>query len=478
MPEEPREDTGATPNETPIETSIPSSPSWGEPTLPSSDESAEPVVIDEAAASFDIEPTTGTQEFAAPETPSPAPFETEATDTPTETSTDILREEAPVPSAFSPFGEQATTPEIPPVASTDVAASMASEMQDTPVPTPTAATPPAPMVKPKQSKRKFIIMGIIVLALALLGGGGVFAYTMYQSPQKVITDAIMSAVTAKTTTYKGTVSINATDVKASVVLTGKQSATTGSVDAQVTVTTGGKDYSLTGDGVISSAGDLYVKLTKLDSITAALTSLANAQLGTTGDSTALVQKLVGKVDGTWIKVSSSDLKSYSDTAASAQSCTTAALDKFKNDSSATKEITDLYQKHPFIAVDKNLGIVNGSIGYALKGDKTAATAFADGLKSTKIYTTLHNCDSTFTIDSSTFSADTGTGTGTGSVELWANQWTHQLTKLVLADTSDGSTINATIEPTFNQAVTIDTPTSSTTLTQLVSDLTSTLQTGN
>lgn len=468
MPEEPQEDTGATLNQTPV----PVTPSWGTPTV---SESNQTDVIDEAAASLDIEPATGTE---APMTPEMA-FE-QAPEASLDTPLNSSVEEAPVPSAFSPFGEQSASPETP-IVPVDLSASMGTEMQDASATSPTPITPPvitapASMMKPKKSKKKVVIVGIIVLAIALLGGGGVFAYTMYQNPQKVITDAIMSAVTAKTATYSGTVSINATDVKASVILAGKQSAIAGSINAQVTVTTGGKEYSLTGDGVITSTGDLYVKLTKLDSISAALTSLANAQLGTTGDSTALVQKLVGKVDGTWVKVSSSDLKSYSDTAASAQTCTTTALDKFKNDSSATKEITDLYQKHPFIAVDKNLGVVNGSVGYALKADKTATTAFIDGLKSTKIYTTLHDCDSTFTLDSSALTADTGTATG--SVELWANQWTHQLTKVVLADTSSGSTINATIEPAFNQPVTIDTPTGSTTLTQLVSDLTSTLQTGN
>jgi hypothetical protein len=462
MPEEPKEDTGAPLNESPA----PTAPTWGTPT-PVTSEAPEPVVIDEAAAALDIEPATGSPEalvseattFTSPE----AVVETPA----------AFTSEPAAPSSFSPFGESASTPT--PV---DLSSSMASEMQDTSVPSGAPVTPPVTAMKPKKSKKKFIIAGVIVLVLALLGGGGALAYTMYQNPQKVITDAIMSAVNAKTATYKGTINVDSTDVKASVTLTAKQAASAGSFDAQVAVTTGGKDYSLTGDGVFSTTGDLYVKLTKLDSITAAITSLANAQLGTTGDSTALVQKLVGKVDGTWIKISSDDLKSYSDTAATAQSCLSTALDKYKNDSSATKEITDLYQKHPFIAVDKDLGIQNGSVGYSLKTDKTAATAFVDGLKSTKIYTALHDCDSSLTLDAGALTSDTGTATG--SIELWANQWTHQLTKLVLSETSDGTSLKSTIEPTFNPtpAPTVDTPSSSTTLTQLVSDLTSTLQTGN
>lgn len=463
MPEEPKEDTGA-PLHDPL---APSVPSWGVKP-PSTPESSEPIVIDEAAASHEIEPATGTVE---PIVPANNPFAMpKATREP---FPPIPVEEAPVPSAFSPFGEPSTVPLVPsPTVPVDVSASIASEIQNTSAPAPVASVP---SLKSKKSKKKFIIAGIIVILLALIGGGSVFAYTMYQNPQKVITDAIMSAVNAKTTTYKGTITIDSTDVKAAVVLTAKQTASDSSFDAQVTATSGGKDYSFTGDGVITSAGDLYVKLTKLDSITAAVTSLANAQLGTTGDSTALVQKLVAKVDGTWIKITSDDLKSLITTAASAQSCSSAALDKYKNDSAATKEITDLYRKHPFIGLDKDLGIKNGSIGYALKADKPEATAFIDGLKTTKIYTALHDCDSSFTLDSNTLTADTGTATG--SVELWANQWTHQLTKVIFSETSDGTTLGSTIEPTFNQPVTIDTPSSSTTLTQLVSDLTSTLQTG-
>ena len=426
MPEEQKEDnTVASPEE---QSTTPTN--WDTQSLePIPSESSSSPVIDEAAASLDME-STGPEELAA------------------------TIEDPAVASSFTPFVE-----------ASEPTTGLTSGPET-----------PTPDVKPKKSKKKFIIVGVIVLVLAVLGGGGAFAYNTYQSPQKVISDAIISAVTAKQATYTGTVTLNSNDVKASIALTAKQAEAAGSVSADITLTSGGKDYTLTGEAIMTSSGDLYVRLTKLDSISATITSLANAELGG-ADSSALVQKLVAKVDGAWIKISSDDLKSYSESAASAQSCSNTVIKKYENDSSATKEVTDLYQKHQFIIVDKDLGVVDGSVGYQLKTDKSAATAFADGLKSTKIYKDLHDCDNSFTVDSNTLTTDSSS-TSTGYIQLWANQWSHQLTKLVLSSTSDGTTLNATIKPDFTQAVKIDAPSSTITMSQLTSDLTGILGSAN
>jgi hypothetical protein len=411
--------------------------------------------------SFDVEPATGPNTQPAPEIIPDiiAPVEPVTPEV-------VAAEPTPAP---SPFAEQAPISVTAP--SSDLAASMASELQNEAAP----VAPAAPVAGRKKSKKGIVIGGIIALILGLLGGGSAVAYSVYQSPQKVIFDSIMSAVNAKTATVSGTISVDSKDSTTAIKLSVKQNENSASLNVDLKITSGGKDYTFTGDGVATASGDFYVKLSKLDSIATTLTSLANAQLGSSASSAALVQKLVAKVDGTWVKLSSDELKAFNVTASAVQSCSNSAIAKFKNDSSAIKELSDLFQMYPFISVEKDLGVVNGSIGYQLKADKSNTTSFVDGLKSTKIYTALHDCDKTFTLDASSLTIDNANSGG--NIELWATEWTHQLTKVVIDGTSDGNTIKSSFEPVFNQPVTIDAPATSTTLTQLFTDLTSTAKTG-
>lgn len=336
-------------------------------------------------------------------------------------------------------------------------------------------TPVSSVVAPVANKsKKPLIIGIILMAiLALLGGGGVLAYNLwYQNPEKVVTDALINAATAKTSAYAGTVKVESDSVKTVINLTTKQADATGSFDAKVTVTMAGKDYAVNGSALVDASGDLYFKVEKLAGIVAEYKS----QLGSYIDASqsATIDKLVAKIDGTWIKVSSADLKEFSDTTATAKTCINDTIKKFKDDKPAIAEVTNVYKKNPFIKIDKKLGEKDGSLGYVIKGDSTALKAFAEGLKTTKIYTALHVCDSSFAIDTSSMDTTT-TSTSSGTVELWVNSWSHQITKLTFNDTSDGSTTSGTISPTYNQSVQIVTPASSITLTRLKTDIEALLQ---
>lgn len=399
-------------------------------------------------------------------------FDTEPSTGPA-TTPDLGPDEKPsTESSFSPFGESSASPSSTPSPITepiDLSASLASEIANSgPVPVPTQIQASTQVNKPnsKKPKKTIIIAAIIAIIVVVLAGGAALAYSIYQNPQKVITDAIVGAINTKVVTYTGSINLDSKDMKASVKLTAKQNSDAGSLNADISLTMSGKEYTLTGDGVISSSGDLYVKMSKLDSVASSLTELANSFSSGT-DTGPLVDKLITKIDGTWIKISSNDLKTYSESLASSQSCFNTVSDKYKNDKEATDEIGNLYQKNQFIVTEKDLGVVNGSVGYQLKTDDTKAKAFTEGLKTTKIYTALHDCDSSFTVDASTFA---NSSNASDTLQLWANQWTHQLSKIVITSVSDGTTLDATIIPDYSKAVTIDIPKDTTTLAQLSSDI--------
>jgi len=319
--------------------------------------------------------------------------------------------------------------------------------------------------KPKWFKQKKFIIGVLtVVLIALIGGGSAFAYvSYYQNPQKVISDSVINAITAKTAIYTGNLNVDNENVKVGVNITSKLSGATGSLDADLTVTASGKTYKISGSGLVDKSGDLYFKVDHLAGIiTEAKTTIGI--LPNSATSTA-IDKLVAKIDGTWIKVSSSDLKQYSEDTATSKTCINDTVKKFKDDKAAMAEVTDLYTKNPFVLVDKNLGQVNGSFGYQLKGSNSNLKTFLDGLKNTKIYKSLHDCDKTFVIDTKGMSTKDEVDKK-NTFKLWVDVWSHQITKIELNGNDSGTTSSATILPKFNQEVTISAPATSITLTQL------------
>ncbi len=332
--------------------------------------------------------------------------------------------------------------------------------------------------KTKWFKQKKFIIGIAsALLLVLVGGGSAFAYvSYYQNPQKVISDSIINAITSKTAIYTGNLSVDNNDVKMSVKISSKLDGATGSLDADLTITASGKTYTISGSGLVDKSGDLYFKIDHLASIIAeAKTSIGITQ---TSSASAAIDKLVARIDGAWIKISSDDLKQYSEDTATSKTCINDTVKKFKDDKAAIKEVTDLYTKNPFILVDKYLGQVNGSFGYQLKGSNANLKTFMEGLKNTKIYKSLHNCDKTFVIDTKDISTKEDTNKkNNGTIKLWVDVWSHQITKIEINGTDSGTTTTATILPEFNQPVTVTAPAKSITLTELqtyIQDLMSTM----
>lgn len=323
--------------------------------------------------------------------------------------------------------------------------------------------------KPKWFKNKKILVGLVVaVMLVVVGGGSAFAYvSYYQNPQKVLSDSIVNAVTSKTSIYTGTIDVTSSDMKLKIDITSKLAAPAGSLDAKVTVTAQNKTYSVSGSGLVDKSGDVYFKVSGL----AGIVSEAKTSLGITQSSSIsiAIDKLVAKIDGVWVKISSKDLKQYSDSTATTKDCLNSTINKYKDDKAAIAEVTDLYQKNPFLVINKDLGQVDGSFGYEIKGDNKASISFVKGFKDTKIYKSLHACDSSFTIYDNYKNADTFTDSNNnGTFKIWVSVWSHQITKVELSGKDSGTTAAATILPKFNQTVTITAPAKSISLTQLQS----------
>lgn len=318
----------------------------------------------------------------------------------------------------------------------------------------------------KKSKKGLILGIALVGILALLGGGSALAYNVwYQNPQKMISDALINAVTAKSSIYTGTINFDSGSTKVTVDVSTKQSSATGSLDATLTMDAGGTKYSIIGSALVDASGDLYFKANKLDSVAV----IAKSMLSSADPDGTMVDGLVAKINDKWIKISSDDLKQFSSSFATTKTCLNDTVSKFKDDKSAIAEVTNLYQKDTFITDGKSLGVKDGSYGFQVKFKITALNAFFKGLEDTKIYKSIKSCDSTFSIDQISDTTVADSANNSDVFDLWIDGWSHQITKVtVKSPSSDSTQISGSIIPKYNQTINITTPSTFITLTDLKS----------
>lgn len=318
--------------------------------------------------------------------------------------------------------------------------------------------------KPKKGKK--LIIGIIAAILVvLIAGGSVFAFnSYYQNPQKVITDSIINAVTAKSAIYTGNLTVDSNGSKVTLDIIEKNIAAIGSLDAKLNISYGGKSFKISGGAIVDKSGDIYFKLSDLS----ALVAEAKTSLGVDPSTkfSASIDNLVKKIDGVWVKISSDNLKQYSAEASTSKTCVNNAITKFKNDNKSINEVADVYRANAFIVLEKDLGQKDGSLGYQITSKNVKLKAFLEGLKSTATYKSLHSCDKNFVID--TAGMPTTDEKSVSTVQLWSNFWTHKMTKIVISSDSDGTKVNSTTNVKYDQTFSITAPSSSISLTTLKS----------
>lgn len=326
---------------------------------------------------------------------------------------------------------------------------------------------------PKKSNKKLIILIASLLAVLLLGGGAYAAYSWYQNPQKVVTDSLVNGLTVKQVTYTGNVSLDSDGTKMTIDIKGKSANLSSSaVDASITISNSGKDFKTDGSVIYGSNGDMFVKVDGLKEIADEyLSSMGIDDSSTYADFNSAVDKFIKKVDGTWIKISASDLKEFGQSYSKSQTCVNNAIKKFESDKTAVSEVADVYSKNQFIVVDKELGQKDGNLGYQIKSDNAKLKSFANGLKDTVIYKTLHDCDSSYTINADDIDTAT-TSSSDSTVKLWVQTWSHKIAKLdVSAKESEGkSNGSATINFDYNSKVEVTNPSDSISISELKSSV--------
>lgn len=375
------------------------------------------------------------------------------------------------PSSQEPIGDIEPSTQPTPTPYSQASVQQPQPFNGQPASEPTSDVPPAvaPVLgsQTRRGKKKPLTIALIIAAvLIVLGGASAAAYTWYQNPQKVVTDSIAKLLTAKTVSYTGTIDSKSDTTKLAIALDGAATQQMASGHAKATIAMGAASVVAEGNLMADKDGNWYFKIVNAKDIAATLLQ------GLPTQSQGGVDSAIAKINDRWIKFTPADLNIMpSIDSTKKQQCSYAALNRFQTDGSYRSDVVDQYSKHQFINITENLGEKNGSLGYKLALDLAKEKAFLEGATHTKLYADLQKCDSTFKLDSSTISNDT-TGSSAPEVELWADKWSHSLTKLVLANpsTEKTDTYNVTVNPKFDQNVTIDVPKDAMTLDQLKTEL--------
>ena len=327
--------------------------------------------------------------------------------------------------------------------------------------------PPNNPRKPTRRK-KLLLAGLIAIAVVLLAITLAYAY-WFQNPNKVVSDALIHAINAKSTTYTGTVTV-AGPTKMVATVNGGVVSDAGTLNARLAYEVGGKKYSIDGNAIIDKKNDVYFRVKNIDSL------VNNYRQAIPADSLGLFDQVIDTIDDKWIKVSAEDVKSFSPDLLKQKECLNDIAADMQNDNTVRNELVDLYKKHPFITIDRTLGAKDGSLGYVLKTNDQAEVSFAKEIKNTAFYKSLVKCDSNFAAKSDDQLRQFTDGLGAkDGVELWVDRWSHQVTRIAFSQRGTDQTTNISIEPKLNRPVAVVTPKESTTVDQLQKDIQSLLQ---
>jgi hypothetical protein len=168
--------------------------------------------------------------------------------------------------------------------------------------------------------------------------------------------------------------------------------------------------------------------------------------------------IVQKLDNKWIQFSQDGLESEDD---DQLSCALNAMDEFVGNEENQKQLLDIYSNNSFVTVQSELGTQkigdNTSRGYQLGIDNGKVKGFGEAAESMSAAKKLADClkeDEEKANDSDDITKSEPTAT----VKLWADQWTHKLTRLeVLVEGGDFGKLEFTINTILDQPVEVTVP---------------------
>lgn len=289
-----------------------------------------------------------------------------------------------------------------------------------------------------KSKKKWIIAGVAAGLLTLLVGVSVFAYTMFQNPDRVLDDALLNLISRQTqpTIAKANAHYTSKEGTVTITMDSKQASDQkGQGTASITIESKDKKVSpqpinISAEFVSDGKNIVYIKLKNVKhAVDAYIESLFN---GETLASLSPAEKqqmkaaykqqyeaIAAKIDDQWIKI---DID-QNDASNATGKCYNSVMTSLAEDRTVQSEVMKVYGKNRFVTIKKQLGNKDGNIGFELDIDRTKAKDFGKAIKETEFGKKLLSCNKEALQDNSTTSSTTDKATTT--VSVWIDQWSHK-----------------------------------------------------
>jgi hypothetical protein len=307
----------------------------------------------------------------------------------------------------------------------------------------------------------------------LLVSGGVSAYAVYQSPDVVVAQSIVSLVTEKNPSFELVASVTSPSLDGTINLSTHRSDKGTALVLDVNAKVGGQDVGATLNAVADNNGDFYLNL-------ANFSTLASLLGQTSYLPSESIQSLSDLLTDTWVKVSADDLETASASLGGASTCLNEA---------ATKQISDDLQSNLrgnfFVKVKQELAQEDGNRVFSLTLDAAKIKSFASSFKSSKGYAQLVKCQPTVAIEDETINSisqsviDEALAKSGSTVKLYATSFDHKFVKLSVdaKDQASGQKVNLTFKNNGSNPEKVVIPTKSIPFTELVATFYATLING-
>ena len=326
-------------------------------------------------------------------------------------------------------------------------------------------------MRPKKKKTGLII-GVVLGAVVLISivSAALVYFLWWQNPEKMVTDAISSAIMSKKMTADGKVVVDIRD-QGKIELNVKTATDSGkskaNIDAKLNIKGVEKSIPLDGDMVLGDDGTIYVKINNFKDLYSSLLEvvmesssggkMSRAQIEAYRDQT--LKKLnseINKMNGTWMKVSPDEIGDE-------YKCGIDALKKFQNDESARKELAQLYQKNSFFTIkDSKISDRNGGRGFELQGDNSKLSKFSDELKNSSAGKALGKCGK-----SNSYKSSESSSIDTASLKVWVDRSSHELKALELKGDSKKVSVEISFDIDVNKSEEIKIPSSAESLKEFI-----------
>ena len=327
-------------------------------------------------------------------------------------------------------------------------------------------------MRPKKKKTGLIIgvvLGVIVL-ISIVSAALVY-FLWWQNPEKMVTDAMSSAIMSKKMTANGKVVVDMRD-QGKIELNVKTATDSGkskaNIDAKLDIKGVEKNIPLKGDAVLDSDGTIYVKINNFKDLYGTLLemvmesssggNLSRSQIETYRDQT--LRKMSSEIDkmgNTWMKISPDEIGSE-------YRCGINALKKIQSDESVRKELVQIYQKNSYFTIkDSKISDRNGGRGFELQGNnKSNSSKFEEEFKNSSVGKALSKCGK-----SNSYKSSESSSIDESSLKVWVDRSSHELKALELKGDSKKASVEISFDIDVNKSEEIKIPSSAESLKEFI-----------